>query len=155
MKVNDEVAAATKGLGSVIDRRTVVRSESLIRTLIGSTHTATARLDEVLKPAGLSLDQWLVIDALAKDGGLTMADLADQAMVTGPTLTRVVDRLVSNAQVYREVDANDRRRIRVYLSRRGRSAHQRIAAKVENVERELLDSIGGVLTLRSLNQISD
>ncbi|MBA8961576.1 DNA-binding MarR family transcriptional regulator [Rhodococcus percolatus] len=42
-----------------------------------------------------------------------MADLIVRTAANGATLTRIVDRLVSTAAVYREVDSVDRRKVRV------------------------------------------
>lgn len=114
-------------------------AEPVTQLLVRLVRTATTQVEAILKPEGLVFDQWLVIEALARQRGQTMAELATRTMVTGPTLTRVVDRLVTNATVYREVDANDRRKVRVYLSPRGRLAYRRIAAKVREVERKLLE----------------
>jgi DNA-binding MarR family transcriptional regulator len=121
------------------------RSEvSLLRTLTRTARAVTLRIEPLLKADGLTLDGWLVLDALAAGDGLTMTELAGRTLVTGPTLTRVVDRLVTTAAAYREVDAEDRRRVRVYLAPRGRSAHQRATARLAEVEREL-DPAGEVL----------
>ncbi|WP_020674199.1 MarR family winged helix-turn-helix transcriptional regulator [Amycolatopsis nigrescens] len=121
-------------------------AEPLTRALTRAVRAVTAKVEEVLKSDGLSLDQWLVIEALAEQRGLSMADLATRTMATGPTLTRVVDRLVSTATVYREVDPEDRRRVRVYLGPRGRAAYKRIAPKVADVEAELLTRTGDAPT---------
>ncbi|MBN6039607.1 MarR family transcriptional regulator [Amycolatopsis sp. 195334CR] len=114
-------------------------AEPLTRALTRALRAVTARVEEVLRPENLTLDQWLVLDALARERGLSMADLATRTLATGPTLTRVVDRLVSTAVAYREVDAEDRRRVRVYLGPRGKAAHRRLAPKVAEAEAELLD----------------
>ncbi|AXB42820.1 MarR family transcriptional regulator [Amycolatopsis albispora] len=116
--------------------------EPLTRALTRALRTVTARVEQVLKPENLTLDQWLVLDALARERGLSMADLATRTLATGPTLTRVVDRLVTTAAAYREVDAEDRRRVRVYLGPRGRAAHRRLAPKVAEAEAELLGRTG-------------
>lgn len=116
--------------------------EPLTRALTRAVRTVTAQVEGVLTPEGLSLDQWLVLEALAEEHGLAMVDLATRTSATGPTLTRVVDKLVSTALVYREVDPADRRRVRVYLSPRGRALHKRVAVKVAKVERELLGESG-------------
>ncbi|WP_033294700.1 MarR family winged helix-turn-helix transcriptional regulator [Amycolatopsis jejuensis] len=118
---------------------------SLIRTLTRTAREVTLRIEPLLKAEGLTLDGWLVLDALAAGDGLTMTELAGRTLVTGPTLTRVVDRLVTTAAAYREVDVEDRRRVRVYLAPRGRSAHQRASAKLAEVEREL-DPAGRIRT---------
>lgn len=114
---------------------------ALTRALTRAARAVTARVEQVLGADGLTVDQWLVIEALEAAAGLSMAELATETMITGPTLTRVVDRLVSTATVYREVDTADRRRVRVYLSSRGRAAYRRISAKVEEVESELLERV--------------
>ncbi|WP_337822515.1 MarR family winged helix-turn-helix transcriptional regulator [Amycolatopsis sp. A1MSW2902] len=126
-------------------RQAQAAEASLIRALTRTARAVTLRIEPLLKQEGLSLDGWLVLDALAAGDGLTMTELAGRTLVTGPTLTRVVDRLVTTAAAYREVDAEDRRRVRVYLAPRGRSAHQRATARLAEVEREL-DPDGGVLT---------
>lgn len=116
--------------------------EPLTRALTRAVRAVTSRVEDVLRPEGLSLDQWLVLEALAEEHGQAMAELAARTSVTGPTLTRVVDKLVSTATVYREVDPDDRRRVRVYLSPRGRSLHKRVAVKVAEVEHDLLGETG-------------
>ncbi|AUI57029.1 MarR family transcriptional regulator [Amycolatopsis sp. BJA-103] len=110
---------------------------SLTGSLTRAARAVAALVDQVLAKEGLTLDQWLVLDALSGKGGLAMADLADRTLTTGPTLTRVVDKLVTTAQAYREVDAADRRRVLVHLSARGRATHRRVAAKVSEVEARL------------------
>ncbi len=110
---------------------------SLTGSLTRAARAVAALVDQVLAKEGLTLDQWLVLDALSGKGGLAMADLADRTLTTGPTLTRVVDKLVTTAQAYREVDAADRRRVLVHLSARGRATHRRVAAKVTEVEARL------------------
>ncbi|QWF83921.1 MarR family winged helix-turn-helix transcriptional regulator [Amycolatopsis sp. CA-230715] len=116
-----------------------VGTESLSTALTRATRAVTTRIARTLETEDLTLDQWLALDALSRQRGLAMADLAERTMATGPTLTRVVDKLVTTAMVYREVDPTDRRRVRVYLSPRGRALHKRVAGKVRQVERELLD----------------
>ncbi|MGW5049544.1 MarR family winged helix-turn-helix transcriptional regulator [Actinokineospora sp. NPDC004072] len=129
-------------------------AEPLTRALTRAVRTVTAQVENVLRPDGLSLDQWLVLEALAEQRGLAMAELANRTSATGPTLTRVVDKLVSTALVYREVDPADRRRVRVYLSPRGRALHKRLAVKVADVERDLLAG-AGTPTLDLLHRLAD
>lgn len=124
MVASDDVTSRTAG--------------SLSLLLTRATRMVTERVAEVLRREGLSLDQWLVVEALAERRGLTMAEIAATTMATGPTLTRIVDHLVLTAVAYREVDPDDRRRVRVYLSTRGRATHRRIAGKVRAVEDDIL-----------------
>lgn len=65
-----------------------------------------------------------------------MAEIQHATQVSGPTLTRVVDKLVMRSLLYREVDAVDRRKVRVYLSRRGRDLYERVASELRTAEDE-------------------
>ncbi|PRX46593.1 DNA-binding MarR family transcriptional regulator [Prauserella shujinwangii] len=113
----------------------------LSSSLARAARAVTARVEQVLRSENVTFDQWLVLDALAAEGGLTMSELTARTLATGPTLTRVVDRLVTVAAAYREVDLDDRRRVRVHLSTRGRAQHARLAGRVAEVEEEMLGSL--------------
>jgi DNA-binding MarR family transcriptional regulator len=113
--------------------------ESLAVSLTRASRRLAADIEAALKPDGLAIDHWLVLEALARERGLTMADLIVRTGANGATLTRIVDRLVSVAAVYREVDAVDRRKVRVYLSTRGRALHRRLASVVREHERIFLE----------------
>jgi len=90
----------------------------------------------------LTLDDWLVLTALADSPGLTMAELRAQTQAAAPTLTRVVDRLAGRALVFREVDADDRRKVRVNLSKRGTALHARLLTTVRPAEQAWFDEYG-------------
>lgn len=99
-------------------------------------------LEAELQPADLGIDHWLVIDVLAGADGLTMAELQSATMIAGPTQTRVVDKLVSRSLVYREVDKFDRRKVRVYVSKRGMALHDELRPAVDAVEQSWLAEHG-------------
>lgn len=104
-------------------------------------HLLRKKATESPLPQELTLDQWLVLDAL-RGSAQTMTDLAEHTCITGPTLTRIIDRLVSIAAVYRELDAGDRRKVRVHLSVRGKGLHEQsstiLAAIEDDVRAEVL-----------------
>jgi DNA-binding MarR family transcriptional regulator len=107
---------------------------SMTATLLRAARALTAQLDDELQESGLGIDHWLAMDALAASAGLTMAELQAQTLTAGPTLTRVVDRLVTQALAYREVDQFDRRKVRVFLSERGTGLHHGLRRRIEPVE---------------------
>jgi DNA-binding MarR family transcriptional regulator len=59
-------------------------------------------------------------------------------VVPGPTLTKIVDKLVDMALVYRIVDERDRRRVLAFLSEKGGRVHTDLAVKVEVAEAEAM-----------------
>ncbi|WP_240918820.1 MarR family transcriptional regulator [Rhodococcus sp. 14C212] len=107
---------------------------SATTALVLAARLAAQSIETVLSSDELNMDHFLVLEALAVRPGLTMAELRDRTQTPAPTLTRVVDRLVSVAAVYREVDAHDRRKTRVYLSVRGKKLFDRLSASVRDVE---------------------
>lgn len=124
-----------------IDLETSAAPGSFIRENLRIMHVLRKKAAEVLSAEGLSLDEWLVIDALTS-APQTMTDLADYLCITGPTLTRVIDRLVSKALVYREVEPGDRRKVRVHIASRGKAAHAQTAKELAHVEDGVRTKLG-------------
>ncbi|MDJ0458027.1 MarR family transcriptional regulator [Arthrobacter sp. NQ7] len=116
-----------------IDLETSTAPGSFIRENQRIMHLLRKKATEALSAEGLSLDEWLVIDALTS-APQTMTDLADYLCITGPTLTRIIDRLVSKAFVYREVEPGDRRKVRVHIASRGKAAHSKTAEELAHIE---------------------
>lgn len=100
------------------------------------------RIERVLEPAGLSLEQWRVLSLLSDGNGHPMSEIASHAMVPAPTLTKLVDKLVDRSLVYRRVDDRDRRRILVVLSARGRQQHRRVDLMVRSEESGIVEQLG-------------
>ena len=59
-----------------------------------------------------------------------MLELAGHVTISGATLTRVVDKLVSKALVYRALSPVDRRQIRVRLAPLGHQVHDEVRPRV-------------------------
>ena len=116
---------------------TLDRTAEVAAALGRAERAVTARLSEVLRLHSCSVEAWRAVRMLADGQRHSMAQLAEAALIPGPSLTRLVDKLVADNLVYRLVDENDRRRVLVYLTRRGRALHQRVSAHVEE-EREAI-----------------
>jgi MarR family transcriptional regulator, organic hydroperoxide resistance regulator len=89
-------------------------------------------LQERLRPEGVPIDQLRVLEALDRGGALPMGELAEQALVEPPTLTKIVDRMVSESQVFRSPDSSDRRRVLISLTPTGKV----LCARLRRVSRE-------------------
>jgi DNA-binding MarR family transcriptional regulator len=112
----------------------------------------TTRVARALVDHELTVDQWRVLHTLALTGARTMSELAQGTQITGPTLSRVVDRLVERALVYRNVDAADRRRVVVHAADRGRALCEELAPAIGGAERQGLAPLSSeeARTLREL-----
>ncbi|BCJ76654.1 hypothetical protein CS0771_61980 [Catellatospora sp. IY07-71] len=127
----------------------------LFQLLTQAERLVQRRLSAILRAEDCSAEAWRVLSLLAAEGGRPMTEVADGTFLPPGTLTKVIDQLVEQTLVYRRVDPLDRRRIRAYLSPRGRQLHDRIAARVAVSigelpmpvsEREQLGELLGALT---------
>jgi DNA-binding MarR family transcriptional regulator len=98
---------------------------------------------------GLTMTQLRVLMILSAEDGLSARTLADRLVVTPSTLTRIMDRLVSNSLVRREVDDGDRRFVRHRLT----DAGLRTIRDVERFGRARMDSIFGSLSRDQLERM--
>jgi DNA-binding MarR family transcriptional regulator len=88
------------------------------------------RLKLILTEEGHTPDGWRVLSLLSDGAGHHMTEIAEHAFLPAATLTKLVDHLVDDNLVYRRVDDLDRRRIRAYLTPRGRRLHQQVSQRV-------------------------
>jgi DNA-binding MarR family transcriptional regulator len=112
------------------------------RLLAQAERLLARRTEAVLAGHGLTVDQWRVLDLLSDGEGHTMSEIVGAIVVPGPTLTKIVDRLVDAAAVYRLVDARDRRRVLALLSESGKALHARVAPEVAMAEETALAALG-------------
>ncbi len=95
-------------------------------------------LAERLRPEKLPIEQVRVLEYLAKEeGGCSMRQIADAVLVDPPTLTKIVDRMVSDNLVYRTPSTSDRRVVMINLASKGKVLHRRIRGVFVEQERRL------------------
>lgn len=128
--------------------REEVATASLVSVVLRAARRLALDLEAELHQEQLGIDHWLAMGALAASSGLTMAELQSQTLTAGPTLTRVVDKLVTQSLAYREVDALDRRKVRVYLSARGTDMHDRLVVSLSAIESEWMTVQGPAVRKR-------
>lgn len=96
------------------------------------------QLARTLEEEGCTVAQWRILLRLSDGGGHPMSEIAEFALVPKPSLTRLIDRMVTDGLVYRKVDSGDRRRVLVLLTRRGRALHRRLGERVERERHAVL-----------------
>ncbi|MER5454755.1 MarR family transcriptional regulator [Micromonospora sp. NPDC002389] len=102
----------------------------LLPLLTRAERLLARRVGTVLAVESLTIEAWRVLCLLADGRGHPMSEVAVEASLPPGTLTKLVDQLVDRNLVFRRVDPFDRRRIRAYLTDRGRREHERIAAQI-------------------------
>lgn len=94
-------------------------TEYLAYLLAQADRQVNRQLDARLRAAGVPVEQWRILKVLSDKNGSSMGDLADAVLMNHPTLTKIIDRMVSDALVYRRPDPQDGRRVLIYLADRG------------------------------------
>jgi MarR family 2-MHQ and catechol resistance regulon transcriptional repressor len=111
------------------------------------------KTDEQIRSFGLTQAQFGVLEILGHKGPLTLGELCGKRLVSGGNMTVVVDHLERDGLVERRRSTEDRRSIRVHLTRKGKALfsevfprHAAYVADLASVlsERELLQ-LGGLL----------
>ncbi|MFI6063987.1 MarR family winged helix-turn-helix transcriptional regulator [Micromonospora sp. NPDC051227] len=102
----------------------------LLRSLTRAERLLSRRLGAILADDAISIEAWRVLCLLADGQGHPMSEVSVEASLPPGTLTKLVDQLVDRNLVFRRIDPIDRRRIRAYLTARGRREHARLDERV-------------------------
>lgn len=100
------------------------------------------KLDERLKPMGLSQAKWRTLLRLSMSPGpLTQAEIASHLGIEEPTLVTLLHRLEGDRWVARRNASHDRRCKTVHLTRRAERVIEQINSAAFKLRHELLDDI--------------
>lgn len=116
-------------------------SGELIQLISGVSHKLDQMVEARLKPTGIAIEQYRVLKALSLRDGLPMGELAAQVFVDSPTLTKIVDRMVANADVYRGPDPHDRRKVLIFISEKGSTRFSGLRPIVEEPQSGLVNRL--------------
>jgi DNA-binding MarR family transcriptional regulator len=100
------------------------------------------QLEARLSKEGVPVEQWRILKILSDGNGHSMGELADVVLLNHPTLTKMIDRMVSDALVYRVQDPNDRRKVLMYSSDRGKALTARLNPLAMSQEAHIVESYG-------------
>jgi len=108
--------------------------------------------DRLLRDIGLegvTTDHWRVLRHLSDGSGHSMGDLAEREGINPPTLTKLIDRMVSRSMVQRAADPEDSRRVLVYATDAGLELAGQLQARVDRHHA----SMGALLGPRNARQL--
>jgi DNA-binding MarR family transcriptional regulator len=71
----------------------------------------------------ITVDQWIILDLLYREGALTQQDLAESSLKDAPTVTRILDILQQKKYIRRLAHPNDRRKFVIDLMENGKQIH--------------------------------
>jgi len=121
-------------------------TDHLAYLLAQASREINRQLEARLSQEGVPVEQWRVLKVLSDGQGHSMGELADAVLLNHPTLTKMIDRMVADALVYRAQDPDDRRKVLMYVSDRGRTLTQRLNALAQSQEAFIAQNYGNRAT---------
>ena len=95
-----------------------------------------------LKAHRITMRQWRILGTLWDSEGMPLGELAGAIMCEQSTTTRLVDRLVADGLVDKRPSADDRRKVQLVLTPKGRAETQELVALADEAERDFVASYG-------------
>jgi MarR family transcriptional regulator for hemolysin len=110
--------------------------------LHGTARAWRLKLDERLKPMGLSQAKWRTLLHLSLAGdALTQAEIADRLGIEEPSLATLLHRLENEGWIIRRASPHDRRCKMVLLGQRAQRVISQINAAAKKLRHELLENV--------------
>ncbi|WBU30866.1 MarR family transcriptional regulator [Rhodopseudomonas palustris] len=121
-------------------------TEHLAYLLAQANREINRQLEARLRSEGVPVEQWRILKVLSDGKGHSMGELAEAVLLNHPTLTKMIDRMVSDSLVYRVQDPDDRRKVLMYTSDRGKALTQRLNALALRQEAHIAENYGDQAT---------
>jgi DNA-binding MarR family transcriptional regulator len=95
-----------------------------------------------LEPYGVSIPQMFVLTCLYDENGITLKEIGNRTLIDSSSMTVLVDKLESDKLVERQLDPEDRRAIRVYITDKGKAIAEELVKIGIRFNSELYDMLG-------------
>ncbi|NRB16737.1 MAG: winged helix-turn-helix transcriptional regulator [Rhodobacteraceae bacterium] len=111
-------------------------------TLAAAHRNVHQSLGMKLKELGIQVEAWRILEVLIAEDDHTMGELAEVVLMNPPTLTKLVDRMVSDGLVHRQVSRADHRRVQLALTNLGRDQVEKLRKFASAQNDEILEKLG-------------
>jgi DNA-binding MarR family transcriptional regulator len=102
---------------------------------------ARSRLDELVRPSGITALQYTALTVLERHDGLSAAQLARDSFVTAQSIADLVRSLESRGLIRRERNPRNRRELLILLTTEGRELLGRYAGPVRELEERMVSDL--------------
>ena len=135
MTIHDHLAR-----GGANDDRSFVR-HYLLYLLAAASNSVSTEFHARVRANGLRVPEWRILACLADEDGQMVTQLAALALMEQSRLTKIVDQMADKGLVTRGSDERDRRRVRVFLTERGRALAGQLVADAREHEAGIIEQI--------------
>lgn len=84
----------------------------------------------------LTVDQWVIIDHLYRNPGISQNTIAEMTTKDAPTVTRIIDLLSQKELTRRQITDTDRRKFLVFLTEAGEAKYREVLPVVSAMRRK-------------------
>ncbi|MFB7333194.1 MarR family winged helix-turn-helix transcriptional regulator [Streptomyces adustus] len=116
-------------------------STSLLYLLKRTELAVRARLEELVKPAGITALQYTALTVLERHDGISAAQLARDSFVTAQSMADMVRTLESRGLIRREPNPANRRERLIVLAEPGRLLLAEYAEPARRLEERMVDGL--------------
>lgn len=117
--------------------------DSYISYALAAAHRKLhVELSDKLKALNVQVETWRVLQSLRVSKGITMRVLAETVLMNPPALTKLVDRMVADGLVQRQLSPQDQRQVHLALTDIGVQRSDEIALHVEEQNDRIIAAIG-------------
>lgn len=90
---------------------------------------------------GITIDQWVILQVLADQDGLSQLEIAKAVFKDAPTVTRIIDLLCKKKLTKRSADASDRRRFKIKLTKQGQEKIDEVLPIIQKARQQTWNGI--------------
>lgn len=91
-----------------------------------------------LIPFGLTPIQHLILEALWEEDGQSAGDIGKKLVLDGATLSGILDRLAAGGWIVKETDDEDKRILRIHLTKKGMDLRHTLSEERDQANQDLL-----------------
>ena len=112
--------------------------DCIIFLLAKAYQKAHGNFKKKLHAYGLTPIQHLILEALWREDGLSTGDIGKKLVLDGATLSGVLDRLATGGWIVKETDDEDKRMIRIHLTKKGLELRPTLSEERDQANQDLL-----------------
>lgn len=114
----------------------------LLALMAQASDLLSAEFHAELARQGVPVSTWRILATLSPDAPATIGELSRSCLAKQPTMTRQVERLVAQGLVIREASKEDRRQVKVRLTKEGRGLAARLTRSAAAHEARVSEGYG-------------
>lgn len=121
-----------------MDKQPHYKAECYVYLLAKAYQRGHGLVQKRLRPYGLTNIQYVVLELLWQQEGLTAGDIGKVLVIDKATLSGVIDRMIDSGWLNKKQDESDRRLFRLYPADKANQLKEQLIDERKNANEELL-----------------